>query len=138
MPWVSRPLEERFLERVLLDDGCWLWTGGTDKDGYGKIRPRAGEIDRTHRVAYELFRGPIPPGGLVLHTCDNPPCVNPGHLYIGTHADNGRDIRERKRTRKAQQTHCIHGHEFTVANTIVRRNGCRTCRTCHNERRRRR
>ena len=75
--------------------GCWLWTGAVDKDGYGKITINY-QDHRVHRVVFKLTKGD--PGDLpVLHTCDNPPCCRPSHLYLGTHADNARDRDERKR-----------------------------------------
>jgi len=77
-------------------DDCWLWNRWKDKDGYGQIR-RFGRKCRAHRVAYELTRGPIPKGRFVLHSCDNPSCVNPQHLWIGTHTDNVRDMMNKGR-----------------------------------------
>ncbi len=75
-------------------DGCWLWTGSTDDDGYGRVW-FDGRSDRAHRVSYRLFIGEIPAGMAVLHTCDNPPCVRPDHLWAGTQLENIAD-RERK------------------------------------------
>ena len=82
----------RFWSRVERRDlfGCWLWTAVKDGNGYGEISV-GGKMLRTHRVAYELAVGPIPKGLCVLHTCDNPPCVNPAHLWLGTKGDNTRD-----------------------------------------------
>jgi HNH endonuclease len=71
---------------------CIEWTGTRFQSGYGRVGGR-----RAHRVAYERAHGPVPDGMLVLHTCDNPPCVNPDHLYAGTHADNMRDRMVRSR-----------------------------------------
>lgn len=83
------PLAEKFFKRVEKTDGCWNWTGPKYK-GYGRVWVN-GETVRAHRASWILAHGSIPAGLLVLHKCDNPACVNPGHLYIGTHDDNMRD-----------------------------------------------
>lgn len=77
------------------DSGCWEWSGARDADGYGRFR-YDGEMRRAHRVAYLLF---VADAGAehVLHHCDNPPCVNPAHLYAGNDSDNIRDMMERGR-----------------------------------------
>jgi hypothetical protein len=67
--------------------GCWLWTGAKDPCGYGNLK-RDGRYSKAHRVAYELANGPIPKGVRVLHRCDNPPCCNPDHLFLGSQRDN--------------------------------------------------
>lgn len=78
-------------------DECWPWTGNSDKDGYGLIGYQRRNL-RAHRVAYETETGEAIPAGLVVrHACDNPPCQNPRHLSLGTHADNIRDKIERGR-----------------------------------------
>lgn len=74
--------------RVLVEDGCWAWQGRLDTRGYGMF-PR--HQLRAHRASYAVFKGAIPDGLHVLHSCDNPRCVNPGHLFLGTHQDNMRD-----------------------------------------------
>jgi hypothetical protein len=70
--------------------GCWLWMGCVNRDGYGGIRVD-GRTLGTHRFAALLTFGPIPDGLVVMHRCDNPPCVNPAHLRLGTDSDNARD-----------------------------------------------
>lgn len=97
--WKKQPLADRFWSKVERGDGCWLWRGAIDGNGYGGIKI-AGKMYRCSRVAYELTNGPIPAGLIVLHSCDNRACVNPAHLRSGTHKDNTRDMIERKRNSK--------------------------------------
>jgi hypothetical protein len=85
-------------------NGCWIWKGGKDKDGYGKITLNY-KSKRAHRVSYELFKGDIPPGKLVLHLCDNPSCVNPNHLRLGTTIDNVNDRENKGRGLKGEKHH---------------------------------
>ncbi len=72
------------------ENACWLWTGSTDTDGYGHLTVD-GKLRIVSRLSWEFFRGPIPPGKSVLHSCDNPPCPNPEHLFLGTQQDNIKD-----------------------------------------------
>jgi hypothetical protein len=72
-------------------DRCWLWLGGRDKDGYGIIRFSGNRRVKAHRAAYEMSKGPIPKGMMVCHSCDNPGCVRPDHLFLGTALINKED-----------------------------------------------
>lgn len=88
---------ERFWLRVTKTRGCWFWLASTDGDGYGQVC-RDGRLRKSHRVAWEMARGPIPAGALVLHKCDTPACVRLSHLFLGTPSDNRRDCVAKGRT----------------------------------------
>lgn len=92
------PISERFWQKVKKTDGCWLWIGSRDTNGYGRIGTggKTG-LASAHRVSYELTNGQIPDGLHVLHSCDNPSCVRPDHLSLGTHTDNMRDMWAKQR-----------------------------------------
>lgn len=86
------PLGERFQHYVSVaaDDECWVWRGTVGRDGYGRISHQSKPL-LTHRVAYEMHYKKSPAGMLVCHKCDNPPCCNPHHLFLGTAQDNRQD-----------------------------------------------
>lgn len=89
-------------------DECWLWRGGKDKDGYGKVK-HSGRHLRAHRVSWELAHGKIPSGLFVLHSCDTPSCVNPIHLFIGDNILNMKDmcLKGRKTRRRSLRAEWI-------------------------------
>src|SRR3954468_23689651 len=82
------PPEQRFYDRIKeTDKGCWRWQRALDKDGYGRSS-LGGKSVQAHRVSWVIHKGKIPEGFQVLHNCDNPPCVNPDHLFLGSGKDN--------------------------------------------------
>ena len=85
-------------------NGCWEWQGTKHQYGYGIIIINNKSI-RAHRFAYELLVEPIPKGKIILHSCDNPPCVNPAHLRVGTKLDNNRDAHAKGRRAKGEDSH---------------------------------
>ena len=94
---------ERFHRKYEIDEsGCWLWIGGTRLNSKGVPYPRHWTDDKksigAHRFSFELVRGAIPKGMYVCHKCDTPLCVNPDHLFVGTHHDNMRDMVQKKRS----------------------------------------
>ena len=88
---------DKFMRKVVVaGNGCWEWNGYINDSGYGRYRLK-NKKTLAHRAAWLLLRGPIPNDLLVLHHCDNPKCVNPDHLYLGTNGDNMRDCARRGR-----------------------------------------
>jgi hypothetical protein len=118
----------------IMPSGCWEWTGLRDKNGYGKltIKSRRPAPFMAHRLAYEHVHGAIPAGMFVCHTCDNPPCCNPDHLWIGSNRDNQLDASAKGRlpNRNREKTHCPRGHEYSPENTYQGKRG-RFCRACN-------
>jgi hypothetical protein len=97
-----RSLADRFWEKVLKTDSCWLWRGAIGDSGYGHIADENRKTKIASRVSWELHYGSIPAGLHVLHRCDNPPCVRPDHLFLGTDADNAADMYAKGRQHKAR------------------------------------
>lgn len=131
-------LYDRLMMRVeMAPSGCWEWRGTTEKFGYGRMYRREGTTRRslsTHRVSYELHIGPIPSGMCVLHSCDNPPCVNPEHLRLGTRLDNARDREGRGRGASEKRSGERNGrHRLTEAQVRVIRNSTRPLRALAEE-----
>lgn len=109
-------------------NGCLIWPGVPTPSGYGQTYYRK-RSRPAHRVIFELAYGEIPEGMQVLHACDNPPCVNPKHLSLGTPRKNSIEAVERGRHAKVRNTHCPRGHSY-VEHGRIERNGWRACRIC--------
>lgn len=129
-------------------DDCWEWQGSrsTSEPGrdYGRAWAGKGRTQLAHRLSWEMANGDIPPGMQICHHCDNPPCVNPAHLFLGTNRDNVLDGLAKGRIAPPPLTPrrevCPKGHAMTPENTYVRPGGSRgydyrECRTCKRERR---
>ena len=132
----TTPLD-RFMAKVCIaeESGCWQWTGALKANGYGSFCAGGrNSVTYAHRWSYEHHIGRIPDGFHIDHLCRNRACVNPGHLEPVTARTNllrGEGLT----ARRAAQTHCGNGHEFTEDNVYVKPNGCRDCRQCRHARR---
>ena len=131
----TKTAEERFWSYVNKGDGCWEWTASRSGKGYGVFFHLgfSGRRTSAHRFSWELHNGPVPAGLHVLHHCDNPSCVRPDHLWLGTQSDNSKDMWNKGRgslLRKVRKTHCIRGHELSGINCRFNRHGHRYCRAC--------
>ena len=105
------PITPRFFSRVEKTEGCWVWKSASDANGYGKISYR-GRHESAHRVSYMIHVGEIPKDMFVLHKCDNPPCVNPCHLFLGTPTDNVHDMIKKGRA-KSWEPSAVHFARLT-------------------------
>jgi hypothetical protein len=123
----------RFWENVAIDGRCWIWVKGLrdKRKGYG-VHYIASHRTAAHRYAWELLNGPIPGGLDVLHRCDNPRCVRPDHLFIGTHRDNMADMVAKRRHGARHRDLCRNGHPLHGDNVVIRADGQRRCRLCRN------
>lgn len=144
------PLALKFWRKVRRagPDECWEWTAFRNDKGYGTLGHRD-RVLRASRVSWELHNGPIPDGLQVCHRCDNPPCVNPAHLFLGTPLENTRDKMAKGRHRTAPmapgkqrrkfygprrpvtRTTCKKGHPFVDGSFYTKKDGSKLCKQCH-------
>ena len=137
-------MEDRFFQKVRKTDSCWLWTGALNSRGYGAFGVNGKSVS-AHRYSYETYVGPIPEGMVVCHSCDIRNCVNPQHLWVGSTADNNKDMfqKERNGSSTRRQTHCRRGHDFSEYGVYERKRKddtidrfCRECKRISSEKRR--
>lgn len=120
-PWQKFD-QDYIRDRVAVNaNGCWVWVHATDSNGYGSVTRNSGEVS-SHRLSWKVFRGEVPFLDEVLHSCDNPPCCNPDHLFLGSKSDNTQDALKKGRMKcdptKAAITKTI---PQTIADDILRR-----------------
>jgi hypothetical protein len=124
---------ERFMSKIkfFAHDGCWEWTGHLNNKGYGSFKVN-GKRCMPHRFSFFIANTIGESDLLVCHKCDNPRCVNPEHLFLGTQSDNLRDCVLKKRHKESRKTHCPRGHDYNEENTRYNKHGHRRCRICVN------
>jgi hypothetical protein len=132
MPEKDMELSPRFWSKVDIAPGCWNWIAGTTGAGYGRYKLASGRSVSAHRFIFSVLMGAIPPNLLVCHRCDNPRCVNPLHLFLGTARDNAMDMVAKGRNANGTEgmMACRRGHPRTPENTYRWRNSihCLRCR----------
>ena len=121
-PFTDTELLNAFAEKVDKrgTDECWEWTGARNRRGYGVVKAR-GRITPAPRLSWKFFFGPIPEGKMVLHKCDNPSCVNPYHLYLGSQRDNMTDAVKRGRLRPYRPPCKLYDEEIWLVRRLLER-----------------
>lgn len=126
---MRKTAEARFWEKVNKTNTCWEWTAHKLFNGYGRFNIN-GKTDYAHRISWQFATGKYPKGKQVLHSCDNPACVRPDHLFLGTLNDNMVDRNKKGRQANSNKLNCRHGYPFTYTKKNKRTAlDCHTCQT---------
>lgn len=138
----DQALYDKLVARTVKDGDCWTWTGATNQTRKYESSMRGevyanGEYWLAHRAMWFAARGPIPEGLCVCHSCDNSLCLNPEHLWLGTHKQNMQDMAAKGRSSGTSMTHCKRGHPLSgdnlVQNLLTNKNPQRRCKICRTE-----
>jgi hypothetical protein len=123
-----------FESKVVCDDGmlngCHIWISTKNNKRYGVVQNNGKSVIAS-RASYAIYKGEIPHGMQVCHRCDNPPCVNPAHLFLGTGSDNMKDAVAKGRQANVAKTHCPQGHEYAGVGRLDAKSNSRACQICN-------
>jgi Fe-S-cluster-containing dehydrogenase component len=126
--WAKVDKDGPLLPHVAHLGPCWMWCGNRNRRGYGRMSVRGSQevVGAVSLLIVGVDRGV----NLVCHHCDNPSCVNPDHLFLGSSSQNMQDCVRKGRHKLASKTHCLNGHPFSGENLYITHRGHRACRLC--------